>query len=411
MAFVFRGQIVAVSIAAGLVGLILLREWIGQLDWNTRPVEEEEQLNPDDWVFRNGQAMRVTDFAAAETSTAEATAAGDTDRAADFGDTETVVEGPGEGQEVDGMPEPARRPSASLVAFVAPEQLEDETPRLPAVDLNDEVDLNELPEDLNEFVLAADQAAEELYGEGGNRRDARASWPPDVPTDAVPSEGGDPGPATRLAWLRDASVPETVDMSELSEDSHQEEPSHDGSYQASGETSPGSPPQPHNGHPDPFDDDDQRDHAAQQAQLMRDLERMLAVDTPTPTANRQPVPPLDSESESETVHDPSALLMMPPLELVRTDTELEDLDTDADQEGDGDGEADGDGEPDIAQPQVNAMQLLDHHADVIGELDGMGMELPPDDEEDRPLDADDWDGIFEVVGFIGPLTGLVHNVS
>jgi E3 ubiquitin-protein ligase MARCH6 len=45
------------------------------------------------------------------------------------------------------------------------------------------------------------------------------------------------------------------------------------------------------------------------------------------------------------------------------------------------------------------------------EIDGVGVDIPPEDDDDRPLDADDWDGIFEVVGFIGPLTGLLHNVS
>lgn len=63
----------------------------------------------------------------------------------------------------------------------------------------------------------------------------------------------------------------------------------------------------------------------------------------------------------------------------------------------------------IANPP-GARDRLAEIADLRAEIDMMAAgDLPPEDEDDRPLDADDWDGILEVIGFIGPLTGLVHN--
>lgn len=60
----FRGQIVAISVATGLIGLVLLREWITQLEWHARPpIQEEGEIVLNQWAFRNGQAIRLNETA------------------------------------------------------------------------------------------------------------------------------------------------------------------------------------------------------------------------------------------------------------------------------------------------------------------------------------------------------------
>ncbi|EKD03873.1 hypothetical protein A1Q2_01886 [Trichosporon asahii var. asahii CBS 8904] len=130
--FVFRGQIVAISVAAGLIGLILIREWIGQLDWQPRPaVEEEGELRPEDWVFRNGRAIRKTDYdftrprrrhrhagTAAKEEPAE-----EQPRGRDTLPPPRIEIGQ---QQFGDDAHPPPRPSPSHVAFAAPEQLGEE---------------------------------------------------------------------------------------------------------------------------------------------------------------------------------------------------------------------------------------------------------------------------------------------
>nr|XP_019047804.1 hypothetical protein I302_04422 [Kwoniella bestiolae CBS 10118]OCF26734.1 hypothetical protein I302_04422 [Kwoniella bestiolae CBS 10118] len=68
ISFVLRGQILSISLAAVLIGLILLREWITQHNWQegARPqIVEEGEINPDEWMILNGIARRTTDVMAA----------------------------------------------------------------------------------------------------------------------------------------------------------------------------------------------------------------------------------------------------------------------------------------------------------------------------------------------------------
>ena len=59
---VFRGQILSITLAAVLIGLVFFREWIGQQNLEEivpGPAPPEEEINPDEWIFRHGVARRV----------------------------------------------------------------------------------------------------------------------------------------------------------------------------------------------------------------------------------------------------------------------------------------------------------------------------------------------------------------
>lgn len=441
MAFVFRGQIVAISIAGGLIGLILLREWIGQLDWNARPVAEEtEELLPDEWVFRNGQALRLTDVLAPASNAATV---GESERGVDFGDNgdnETVVDARDDERGETRHEPVGHRPSALHVEYAAPEQLENGgRARLPSVEFSNEPSSNEIPD---EFPL-------ELYN--------KPPWVADVPVDVVATEGGDPGPSTRRHWRRETLGASTAADSEVS-DTPQPDPmwsyrdsepsivSGGGGVENRRASDPGPGPRTLKRR-----NTDEEAHAVHGVRDDADRDDRLGHRPPTPggafgrripdaepwerpplfypaddtdddnQTNPNTAPHPGSESEAETIHD-RAGLRLPLVELARTDTELEDLDTDGDPEGDGevdgDGEGEGDGDHDVhgedeepllrAAPPEQPEQVI--QMELVG-LDAMGMEMNPEDDDEHPLDAEDWDGIFEVIGFIGPLTGLLYNVS
>ncbi|WWD21007.1 hypothetical protein CI109_105488 [Kwoniella shandongensis] len=66
--FVLRGQVLSIALAAVLIGLILLREWITQHNWQEHerpPIREEGEINPDEWVIMHGVARRTVDVMAA----------------------------------------------------------------------------------------------------------------------------------------------------------------------------------------------------------------------------------------------------------------------------------------------------------------------------------------------------------
>ncbi|RXK38798.1 hypothetical protein M231_03974 [Tremella mesenterica] len=63
--FIFRGQVLTIILAASLVGMIFLREWILQHDWNqhlTKPAEPEEEINVNDWLVIRGIALTRAEF-------------------------------------------------------------------------------------------------------------------------------------------------------------------------------------------------------------------------------------------------------------------------------------------------------------------------------------------------------------
>lgn len=469
VAFVFRGQIVAISIAAGLIGLILLREWIGQLDWHTRAAPEEEgEPKPEDWMFRNGQALRMVDlpaypFASLGEAQADATAAdiGDADTVMDVRDDEggdqeafdahststtTATAAPdGQSNFVDHHLPDDQADHVAADTLPAPISGPSDWPQRGVDSPFDPSELNNLVREIQERDRQRQLAASASASGSGSGSGSSSRPTADVPVDAV---GGSPGPSnSRLVWPRGASV----DASEAAETTD---------YLSSREVTPLVP-----GQDSPGDDDDHEeletvatasgapesspdfrrasDPGFGSPSLAQRVERQYgsqglplelrpddelqprpevdvdAYDTHTQTPAREDVGRLfDRQLEGTTPYDSdsgSAALNTPPTgDHARTDTEQEDLDTDADPEGDGDGDGDGDhdggdAEPDDEDHIPDPIQGAERLAEFM-EIDGVGVDID-EDEDGRPLDADDWDGIFEVVGFIGPLTGLLHNVS
>ena len=62
--FVFRGQILSITLAGVLLGLVLVREWIQQHNWteNLHPENDMEEINPDEWMVRRGIAVKLSDL-------------------------------------------------------------------------------------------------------------------------------------------------------------------------------------------------------------------------------------------------------------------------------------------------------------------------------------------------------------
>lgn len=59
---IFQGQILSVALAALIISLVFLREWFSSYDWSQHdpaPPVEEEEINPDEWRIRDGQATRI----------------------------------------------------------------------------------------------------------------------------------------------------------------------------------------------------------------------------------------------------------------------------------------------------------------------------------------------------------------
>ncbi|WVQ75379.1 hypothetical protein IAR50_004999 [Cryptococcus sp. DSM 104548] len=65
--FVLRGQILSLSLAAVLIGLVLLREWVQQHNWaeaEQPPRHIEPDIDPEEWFIINGVARRQTEMIA-----------------------------------------------------------------------------------------------------------------------------------------------------------------------------------------------------------------------------------------------------------------------------------------------------------------------------------------------------------
>ncbi|WVN91117.1 uncharacterized protein L203_106367 [Cryptococcus depauperatus CBS 7841] len=78
--FILRGQVLSISLAAVLVGLILLREWVQQHNWTEAerpPRHVEPDPNVEDWFVLNGVARRQADVIARILEVTRAKAAGE----------------------------------------------------------------------------------------------------------------------------------------------------------------------------------------------------------------------------------------------------------------------------------------------------------------------------------------------
>ncbi|BEI83081.1 hypothetical protein CcaverHIS002_0309490 [Cutaneotrichosporon cavernicola] len=449
IAFVFRGQIVAISVATGLIGLILLREWIAQQEWHARPpTEEEDEVDPSLWTFRNGQAIRLADLEDSSRYAESDRAAAGTD-VGDTGDAETIIADGDQERPVDASPEETagRYAEAEVEMGAAP------SPPADASDVSwDETQerksrptLTRASCDVSNRVVDTTSGASfwENNAEAGPSRGVA-----DVPVDAVPN-------SPRLASWQQLETPrangrESPHGTPQGDDFLDELETVPGgaSNQGAPEFSPSfrraSDPGPDGNVQSPRAERHFGSHGQMDPTLPIIAESPL--DTPpidvqravdarigtllgVPEGHEGPSSP-DSVGTAETGEfepDEQALKRETSLgDFVRTETEDNETDGDADQETDANADVEMEHieeRVEIDEPQWRHFEAAlgdDDEGFVVNvemvqqvmarnELEGVGMDIPPDDDDDRPLDAEDWDGIFEVVGFIGPLTGLLHN--
>lgn len=450
IAFVFRGQIVAISVATGLVGLILLREWIAQQEWHARPpAEEEGEIDPSLWTFRNGQAIRIADLDDSGNAESDRAAAG-TD-VGDTGDTETIIaDGDQEPYAVASLEEDGER-DGDVESVAAG------TPPLP-VDVIDAA-LKQAQERKPRPALT--RASFDASARVGETTSRSALWEnnaeagpsrgvADVPEDAVADTP--PLAASQPPETPHASGRESPHGTRHGDDFYEalETISGGASNQSTPDFSPAfrraSDPGPDGNVETPRAERQFGSHGpidpalpiiAESPPDTPPLDVQLALNTRmgallgVPEGQEDPSSP-DSAGTPETGefdHDEQALKTETPLgDFVRAETEDNETDVDADQETDVNADVEMEHieeRVEVDEPQWRHFEAAlgdDDDGFVVNvemvqqvmarnELDGVGMEILPDDDDDRPLDAEDWDGIFEVVGFIGPLTGLLHNVS
>lgn len=492
VAFVFRGQIVAISVAAGLIGLILIREWIGQLDWHPRPViEEEGELRPEDWVFRNGRAIRKTDYDFArprreQRSTGTSMGEGEeSDRnAANGRNAPTRIEIAQHTLDLSDDAFPPPRPSPSHVAFAAPEQLgeapfwgyvrenekgkeperpdEQQTdkvveseagPSRPAADVPDDVSGNTTPGNLDVPWRMHDTL---LNPESGTSRSTSPKRPryespygtvyPLSPRNEIPE------PTSLVAESSSSTTSSNVRRPPPEEHDSLVTVTTTGSgpNQSPDFRRASDPGPPATESPRP----PQRPYGSSQGlsvEIIFESPPQSPIE-PSPRSGEDNVPSNRDATDDETTVDSP-----PPATPTIVETPLDghspegfpftqheehqlvdDIDADMDEWTDaGDADVNAEGEiveivdevlddevPDNAHDRrirdmilardamgpIAARERMAEIADIRAEIDLIAAgDLPPEDEDDRPLDADDWDGILEVIGFIGPLTGLFHN--
>ncbi|KLT41435.1 hypothetical protein CC85DRAFT_286468 [Cutaneotrichosporon oleaginosum] len=442
IAFVFRGQIVAISVATGLIGLILLREWIAQQEWHARPpVEEEGEFDTSLWTFRNGQAIRLTDIEHSSNAESNRAAAG-TD-VGDTGDTETIIAdgdldsqgpvAPHETEEgdmehdteespalpaevIDTAREQAQerkpRPALTHASFDALTRVGEATARIPLWENNAEAGpsrgVADVPEDvvadtpplLTSQQLDTPRASGQESPHGTRHEDDFFET-----LETVPGGAGSQSTLEFSPTFRRASDP--------GPDGNLESPRAERQFGSQGLMEPALP------------------IIAESPPDTPPLDVQQALDTRMGALLGVPDGPSSPESvgtpeTGEFEHDDQVLRgETSPGDLVRTETEDNETDVDVDQETDANADVELEHieeRVEVDDPQWRHFEaaLGDDDRFVVNvefvqqvmarnELDGVGMEIPPEDEDDRPLDAEDWDGIFEVVGFIGPLTGLLHN--
>lgn len=443
----FRGQIVAISVATGLIGLILLREWIAQQEWHARPpAEEEGDIDPSQWAFRNGHAIRLTDLVHSDDGESNRAEAGDD--IGDTGDTETIiadgdqdtvadagheeVETTSDGDAgaaprdaaLNGSPErKPERPVLSHAAFDASRRLGESGPLPTAWEGNAEAGPSrgfaDVPEDAVPSAPGpsedGDVASSDYVGTAPASESPRGhKYRGDDFFEALEAESNGPSEGFSSSFRRAADP--GPDGNELEGHSERQNGPHgttDPNVPAITETPPDSPPV------------DQQDLVARMGTM---LEVPEGPDGPSS-------PDTAGTPETAEYDDGDGILERSgsPIDFTRLEGEDAETDADADPETDANADLDADMDPadevvEVEDPEWRQWEVEaavgeeDDDRFVVNvemvqrvmarnELEGVGMDIPPDDEDDRPLDAEDWDGIFEVVGFIGPLTGLVHNVS
>lgn len=451
----------AISVSTGLIGLILLREWIAQQEWHARPpAEEEGEIDPTLWAFRNGQAIRLTDLVLSDDGESNRADAGDD--IGDTGDAETIIADGDqepeptvvEQEEIDlsgegstaGAPEgspggswerkPAR-PVLSHAAFDASRRVGEaaSAPRSPLWEGNADAGPSRGFADVPEDVVT-DTPSEQVA----------VSAPPSLEAPGVAEHGSTLGDtyhdedffeALETVASIGASSETTSDFSpsfRRASDPGPDGNSHEGlrperQFGSQGVMDPALPIITES--PPDTPPEDQQAYNTRMGALLGVQEGGEGPSSPESVGTPE-TGEFEDEGEDELFgEDGRDRRPISPTDLVRTETEDMETDGDADQETDANADMDVeidhiDEVVEVEDPQWR--QWEDHpvgdeddgfvvNVEMVqqvmarNELEGVGMDIIPDDEDDRPLDAEDWDGIFEVVGFIGPLTGLLHNVS
>ncbi|GMK59202.1 hypothetical protein CspeluHIS016_0702170 [Cutaneotrichosporon spelunceum] len=449
IAFVFRGQIVAISVATALIGLILLREWIAQQEWHARPpAEEEDEVDPSLWTFRNGHAIRSADIADLNRRADRAATGTDV---GDTGNAETIIADGDHEQEgpIDMSPkEDAERSSEVEVEAAAAHSLPADT-----IDAS----LDETHERKSRPTLT--RASFDMSTRVGETTSASSLW--DNNAEAGPSRGVADVPEDAVA------APPSIDSRQHLETlrvSGRESPhgtrqgddyfealetvsggaSNQGTSEFSSSFRRASDPGP-DGNPAstrterPFGSHGQMEPAlpiiaesplsTPPIDIQRALDTRMGALLDVQEGHEGPSSP-ESAGTAETGEfepdEQSPKRETSLVDFVRTETEDNETDGDADQETDVNADVemeDIEERLEMDEPQWRHLEAaLGENDDGFvmnvemvqqvmarNELEGVGMEIPPEDEDDRPLDAEDWDGIFEVVGFIGPLMGLLQN--
>ncbi|ORX38932.1 hypothetical protein BD324DRAFT_617907 [Kockovaella imperatae] len=445
--FVFRGQILSIATAAVLVGLVFFREWMTQQNpaelVPTQP-REEEAINLDDWVVQGGVARRrlkeptpvkwrsnpvIAEYLARarlpdprarqqinENGGSDLSGAleqplitpSDNEKALDMseisptllqdgsGDDEEVVAGPSRphytpSPSFDSVPRPYELseagPSLSKVAYTAPEMLGEEDdskvePRLVFVDF----------------------------------RARDSSGRPYFPTRVSPARR-----AAALHFARMNKWPIELKFE-------------------------GDKSRPSDNRPEIIIDVSQPDsgmaltHTHEDLSVVRELTSRYTFHTVPEEAeadiNEVPGEILEQLPHGETglmhfVHQPNGTAVALSREDERAEsvkaleddrsrpqtpdtTEPNALDTPANREhppADEDDDEDWENEDEVAEDQADLVEA--DHENVDGDVHPEGLPAAFDAElnEDAPFEREDWDGVFEVVGLIGPLTNLIQNLA
>ncbi|WVQ64153.1 uncharacterized protein L199_002314 [Kwoniella botswanensis] len=442
ISFVLRGQILSISLAAVLIGLILLREWITQHNWQegARPqIVEEGEINPDEWMIFNGMARRTTDVMAAILGKARE----DRERRLHRLDREQeereereqreeagmrlaqrVLEAAGrEQQDEDNLGEDNSilmdlRREAEKVRNERSEHGQDEEPPygyrpIPTqpdaiASALEEYRKNHRGREELQRLEEISGLQDELLGIAGETSQQAAIDIQNSPTWSTSSEmfegEGDAGPSRpRLdrigTGVEVASVPMEDRNDSLKKSKEREEvryrapemlkkedageenvagPSGSGKVEE-GNISLFLPPSPtrsasSSGSNNVFRAGDT---------IRFDQDGNLVHDLPRPTSPARDIP-----------------IIQPPPEIAQP--------PDGDEEGDWEDEPDGEAE--IREIEDNEEEAADGDGGVPPlEIRPVQVEFM-DEMEEEPWDGDDWNGILEVVGLIGPLHGLFQNV-
>nr|XP_018259002.1 uncharacterized protein I303_08544 [Kwoniella dejecticola CBS 10117]OBR81160.1 hypothetical protein I303_08544 [Kwoniella dejecticola CBS 10117] len=429
ISFVLRGQILSISLAAVLIGLILLREWITQHNWQegARPqIVEQGEINPEEWMIVNGIARRTTDVMAALLGKARADRQ---NRDLDRRRRRTTTPDSGEERrEIEGQ----REEAALRLA-----QNQEESYRRQRVDLSENPDVSELLADLQansnghqESKLGAtSQQAPPLTADGADSDQSGAVLSALEEYRRSHRLAEESLASTRDEDLRaGAAFDELMDQALASRRPLQLPSSTQPTYEGESDAGPSRPrfanAETEGPIASPSVQRDQKDFKKSfkeregvaykapemlkkgkgKAEGMSEEEQSGSGNTSQEAGNIPlflPSSPTHTDTGNLIHEAPRVATPLPPIP-----PEIPTPPSSGTSAGGAD-ERDWEDEPEA--------EIREIHDDMPLPIQGPGIEIRPVqvdflDEEDEPWDGDDWNGILEVVGLIGPLHGLFQNV-